>query len=262
MVGILAIACLVKAYVTSQPPPPVAIMSQHDDTNQILPTSNQLDTFQGIGSRECQLNLANVKLYPASGADAEVKNNHLPCSLKKVGEYGKTIYNMAKVGKWREVTADLLSLKEVAKGLSSEIKGNKVQLARLNSSITKLDQAIASQNRQVAMDDANRITLVAAKMSIGFQMHVPVEVMLLSYYGWELEIWAQMGNPAWLHKTAKNLRHSSDVLRPTVLASGGTALGQRFEVLVADVEKASLPSQYSRLAALILDEVDNLERIF
>jgi hypothetical protein len=57
------------------------------------------------------------------------------------------------------------------------------------------------------------------------------------------------------------MRREWDALRPRLNTRGG-AQARKFESLVAQVEAAKAPAEYARLAKSVLDEVDNLEKVF
>jgi hypothetical protein len=57
------------------------------------------------------------------------------------------------------------------------------------------------------------------------------------------------------------MRRTWDSLRPTISAKSATE-AKKFEALVAQAESAKTPPDYTRVATLILNEVDNLEKLF
>ena len=58
------------------------------------------------------------------------------------------------------------------------------------------------------------------------------------------------------------MRRTWNAVRPSILARGGTTQVQKFDGLVASVEAAKLSRDYAHLATPVLDEVDNLEKVF
>ena len=60
--------------------------------------------------------------------------------------------------------------------------------------------------------------------------------------------------------TARQMRRTWDSLRPTVATHATEA--KKFDTLVGQVESAKAPADYTRVATLVLNEVDNLERLF
>jgi hypothetical protein len=90
---------------------------------------------------------------------------------------------------------------------------------------------------------------------------VPVEVTRLDYSGRELEIWAEANDVPKLQETARAMRREWDAVRSAVEARS-VVKAERFAALVARVEKARTPAEFARLATPVLDEVDNLEKVF
>jgi len=195
-----------------------------------------------------------------SDRDSEVNDDKIPISLSQVGEYGEIVYDTAKVNDWTKTTTELTKLQNAAKQLSTQV--NSGDTAQLNLSISALNKAVAAKDRQTTMQNANQVTLVAAKMTAEFKPKVPVEITLLDYYGRELEIWSATGNTAKLKTTTSEMRSTWNQVRPTILARGGTTQAQTFDRLVAGVETAKSHADYSRLATPVLNEVDNLEKGF
>jgi len=111
------------------------------------------------------------------------------------------------------------------------------------------------------MREANQVTLDVANMTTAYKLSVPVEVTKLYYYGRELEVWAQAQDANKLQATAREMRQTWDSLRPTIEAHS-IAEARKFDALVARVESAKTDADYAHVATLVLDEVDNLEKLF
>ncbi|MEA5626200.1 hypothetical protein [Nostoc sp. UHCC 0251] len=251
LLGTLGIAGLAKAISTNQPQLPIAIMPQHHSSTQM--TIN----------KDVEVNENREKLDAANDADTEVNDDKVPTSLGQVGEYGESVYDMAKANDWTKATANLNLLGNAAKSLHTKINvQNKTELAQLDSKIATLTKAVTAKNRISAMRDANQVTLIAVNIIKEFEPKVPVEVTLLDYYGRELEIWSATGNTSHLKTTASEIRRTWNAVRPSILARGETIQLQKFDALFASVEAAKSSEDYARLATPILDEVDNLEKVF
>lgn len=185
-----------------------------------------------------------------------------PKALADAGEYGENVYDMAKANDWAKAAKKLSLLKESAASLKSEVPGGSGELDRLASGIAALDKAVTSKNRQAAMREANQITLVVANLNAPYKLAVPVEVTKLDYYGRELEIWSAEKDTKKLQAIAVEMRRTWDAVRPAVESHKGTAEAKKFDDLVAKVEQAKTPDECARLATPVLDEVDNLEKVF
>jgi hypothetical protein len=143
----------------------------------------------------------------------------------------------------------------------TDVKNNSAAVGRLDGNVAALDRAVSSNDHQAAMREANQVTLDVADMTTDYKLGVPVGVTKLDYYGRELEVWAQAKDANKLQATAGEMRRAWDALRPLVEAKSPTA-AKKFDALVARVESAKTPADYARAATPVLDEVDNLEKLF
>jgi hypothetical protein len=204
---------------------------------------------------------ATVSSQEGTRPPAKTMGGAPPKALEDAGEYGENVYDMAKANDWSKAAAKLNLLKETATKLKSELQSGG-GLDRLTSGITALDKAVTSKDRQAAMREANQITLIVANLNAPYKLAVPVEVTKLDYYGRELEIWSAEKDTGKLQATAAEMRRTWDEVRPAIESHKGAAEAKKFGELVAKVERAKTPDEYARLATPVLDEVDNLEKVF
>lgn len=182
--------------------------------------------------------------------------------LNKISDYATSIYNIVKLKKWREAEPDIARLQTSFQQLKNEMNMSNAELAQLYSNITALKSSVAANSHQ-AMCDANQMTLTTAKLAKHFDPKVPIEVAMLDYYGRELEIWTATENTTKLRTAVEKLRQTWEALRPSIQSRGGSTQLENFEdTLIALVEKASSPTEYSLLATPILGEVKNLRKLF
>lgn len=202
-------------------------------------------------------NKEGMKAPPPKKADGAP-----PKALEDAGEYGENVYDMVKADDWSSAAAKLKLLGETATKLKSVVRDWGGELDRLASGVTALDRAVTSRDRRAAMREANLITLIVANLNAPYKLAVPVEVTKLDYYGRELEIWSAEKDTRRLQETAAEIRRTWDAVRPAIESHKGAAESKRFDDLVAKVELAKTPEEYARLATPVLDEVDNLEKVF
>jgi hypothetical protein len=185
----------------------------------------------------------------------------IPAAINAVGTYGEDLYDQAKAGNWGTVEAYRDSLHTAAANLPS---GDQVQSQRtqLDSSITELDKAVAARNREAAQQAANRVTYLAAQMGAPYHAATPTEVVLLDYYGRELEIWAAQRNLPKLKETAAALESTWNAVRPAVEGNGGAVAARQTDALVSQIKAAATPASYARIATQFLNQVDSLEQVF
>ncbi|HYR77411.1 MAG TPA: hypothetical protein VEM96_16475 [Pyrinomonadaceae bacterium] len=189
------------------------------------------------------------------------KTDSVPTSLSNTGEYGENVYDYAKANDWKNADAKLAALKDAVKNVRAEVQNQSKAVDRLDSNIAALDRAVTAKDRPAAMREANQVTLDVANMTTAYKLSGPVEVTRLDYYGRELEVWAQAQDANKLQATAREMRRTWDSLRPSVEAHKATE-AKKFDALVAQVESAKTPADYARVATPVLNEVDNLEKLF
>jgi hypothetical protein len=185
----------------------------------------------------------------------------VPASLVNAGEYGENVYDYAKANDWKNANAKVAALRDAAKAVRTDVKKQSAAVDRLDTNVAALDRAVTAKDRQATMREANQVTLDVADMTTAYKLSVPVEVVKLDYYGRELEVWAPAQDVNKLQATARDMRRTWDSLRTNVAAKNATE-AKKFEALVARVESAKAPGDYMRVATLVLNEVDNLEKLF
>ena len=185
----------------------------------------------------------------------------IPKAINDVGTYGEDLYDEIKAGKSKR-TKDLLdSLRVAAKELPRDER-LKPQRATVESAIAALGDALRMRNHTAALEAANQATLASAQMTASFSGQIPPGVLVLEYYGRELEIWSAKKDVARLKRTVESLTTSWDTLKPTVEARGGGGVAARTDSLVARINSAKSPSDYATITPALLDEVDVLEKVF
>jgi chromosome segregation ATPase len=185
----------------------------------------------------------------------------VPISLADAGEYSENVYDYAKANDWKNADARLGTLKETIKNVRADVKSQSAAVDSLDTNLATLNNAVSSKDRQATMREANQVTLDVANMTTAYKLSVPVEVTRLDYYGRELEVWAQAKDADKLQATAREIRVTWDALRPSIEARSATE-AKKFEALIAQVEGAKTPADNARVATLVLNEVDNLEKLF
>jgi hypothetical protein len=185
-----------------------------------------------------------------------------PPSLVDVGEFGENIYDLAKAKEWTKVEEKLKELTGAAKKLAGELKGSEPAQKRLAATIKALGTAVAAKDEQATKRGANQVTFIAADLMEPFKPAIPPAVTRLDYYGRELEIGVVAMDAAALKATGDAMRKAWAMLQPAVKAKGGNAEAKKFNDLMAQVAAARAVADYARVTQPILDEVDNLEKVF
>ena len=197
-----------------------------------------------------------------SDSSSPGKQMKTPASLSAIGEFGENVYDLAKAGAWTKAATKLGALKDAVKGLAADSAAVPADQDQLGHHVAVLDEAVTAKNRQAAMREANRVTLIVANMTEPFDPKVPVDVTRLDYYGRELEVWAAAEDMDKLKATADDMLEVWDRLRPTIVAHKGAATAKRFDRLMAQVEVAKSSREYGHAATPVLEAVDMLEEVF
>jgi hypothetical protein len=239
---------------------------QRDRWNGLALGAMALIGFLIISSNACSSSSpdtanTNKAATPATPGPTLTKTESVPASLANAGEYGENIYDYAKANDWKMADAKLTALKDAIKQVHTDVKNQSRSVDHLDTNVAALDRAVAAKDRQATMREANQVTFEVANMTTAYKPSVPVEVSKLDYYGRELEVWAQARDANKLQATAREMRQTWDSLRPTITAKSATE-AKKFDALVAQVESAKTPADYERVATPVLDEVDNLEKLF
>lgn len=243
----LALAVIVSAIMVFE----LTGCSMTSNANQPTTTTSQQSTTN--------TNTTNRSTTPAASVNG---NMPVPTSLTDAGEYGENIYDLAKANNWAKASAKLDALKKAAAQLRVEVKDAASDQKNLDASVTTLEKTVAAKDRQATMREANQVTLTTTNMTKSFKRDYPVEITLLDYYGRELELGAAANDTAKLKSVASDIRRAWNAVQPSIEARGGKAEAQKFGALVAQVEAAKTPADYARLATPVLDEVDNLEKVY
>jgi hypothetical protein len=198
---------------------------------------------------------------PQNASSPLTPQESVPASLANAGEFGENVYDYAKANDWKNANVKLAALREALNRVGRDVKNQSTAVDRLNNNVGNLDHALIARDRQAAMREANQVTVDVAEITTAYKLSVPVEVTRLDYYGRELEIWAQARDANKLQATARELRQTWNSLRPAI-ASHSAAEAKKFDALVARVESAKNLADYTWVASPVLNEVDNLEKLF
>jgi hypothetical protein len=95
-----------------------------------------------------------------------------------------------------------------------------------------------------------------------FKPRVPTNVMLLGYCGRELEIFSEEKDIDKLSNFVIRMHLIWQNLIPQLIQRGETKEIKNFSDIMKRLEMAKTPEEYSFLAKQVLDEVENLEKVF
>ncbi|MEO6211657.1 MAG: hypothetical protein ABIQ10_16230 [Gemmatimonadaceae bacterium] len=180
----------------------------------------------------------------------------VPAAVADVGTHGEDLYDQAKASNWTKAGQIMDSLNRSAALLKPD------ERAQLSGTLDSLTRAVAAHQREVALEGANYVTLIGAKLTEAYHPKMPADIVRLDYYGRELEIWAARKNMTKLTSTAADLKRTWDAVKSSEISHGGTAPAAKMDQLVARLDAAKSVADYAQLAKPILDLVDALEKPF
>jgi hypothetical protein len=179
-------------------------------------------------------------------------------SIANFGEYSENIYDFAKANQWNKVDRRLNLLRKS----SQEIGGNGSTFSKISKRLDALTQSVGARNRLTSMQNANELTFYGATLKDALEPLVPNEVALLDYYGRKLETGSLAGDLGQLKIDTDATRKTWNAVRDDLLQAGGLKEAQKFDRLLNRLDVTQSLDKYGRIALIMLEEVDNLEKVF
>jgi hypothetical protein len=184
-----------------------------------------------------------------------------PAALVSVGESAEILFDAARTSQWQTTTEQLRALSDAAAQLPPDLP-KPVLVTQMRSRIDEVRQGAAAHRRVETMDSANAITRLVADLSAEFQTDVPVGVVMLDYYGRQLELGIATGRQSTLTQATADLRQQWDRIEPTIQQRNHVDEARRFTDIVVQLEGAQQPADFAAPTRAELDAVDRLETIF
>jgi hypothetical protein len=184
-----------------------------------------------------------------------------PAALVSVGESAEGLFDAARASQWKTATEQLQALNDAASQLPSGLPKADL-VGQLRTRIEDVKQSTAAHRRVETMDFANSVTRIVADLSAEFQADVPIGVVMLDYYGRQLELGIATGRQSTLTQATADLRQQWDRIEPTILQRGHVDDARRFTDIVVQLEGARQPADFAEPTRAELEAVDRLEMIF
>ena len=184
-----------------------------------------------------------------------------PSALLDVADEAKQIFDAARLSNWTAAAVAVRAMNESAADLPASF--SKPDLAaRLQKRLGEVGDAIAARQRVQTMDLANGITLLVANLSEEYQTPLPYALMLLDFYGRELELGIAGADQARLTRASADLKQAWNRFERNVLQRGAVDEARRFTDIVAQLDGAQAPADFVEPARAELAAVDGLKKIF
>ena len=169
--------------------------------------------------------------------------NSPPPALLDVGETAEELFDAARVSNWKDAAIALRTMNESADELP--VTFSKAGLtAQLQSRLEELSDTVSQQQRLRTMDFANQITQLVADLSGKYQTQVPYALVMLGFYGRELELGIAAGDQARLKQAAADLRQTWNRFEGRVLQRGAVDEARRFTDIVVQLEGAQTTADF------------------
>jgi hypothetical protein len=197
---------------------------------------------------------------PVAGASS-IAADKPPAALTQVGQSAEDLFDAARASKWKDAGVSVHVLKESTAALSGTAFKPDL-LAQLRSRVADLEHSVEARQRVRSMDFANGITLIAADLSAPYQADIPYRIVLLDYYGRQLELGVAASRPSTLHRASVDLRQTWNAVEPSILRRGDVDDARRFTDIVVQLQQARRPSDFAAPARAELAAVDRLKAIY
>lgn len=180
-----------------------------------------------------------------------------------VGSQAENAYDAAQGSDWATASTIADTIRGAMSGLArSEIKGGRLS-TEAPCWVAAFENAISRREAPDAARAANELTRVAAELSRPLMPPVPVEVTLLDYFGREVQLAVSAGDTVRASSAIQEAGHAWTAIKRLVTTRpGGEAQARVFSQAMDHLATARTSGERISAAAVILDEVDNLERLF
>jgi hypothetical protein len=179
----------------------------------------------------------------------------------EVGEAAESLFDAALVKDWRAAAGQLEALQASAADLPENLPKPDL-VAQLRSRAQELGPSVAARRRVETMDDANGIFRIVVELATKWQTRIPIEIILLDYYGRQLELGIASGKESTLKQATADVRSTWNTVERTILERGHVEDAKRFTDIVVQLEAARTPQDFVPLARAELAAVDQMQNIF
>ena len=198
---------------------------------------------------------AGIFLCPAAAELAQP-----PEALLSTAERSRNVYDAARSSYWARANSGLRALTTAGARLVRSPADREAKW--LAKKLVQLACAVYERDRLKTMRAANRITFWAAQQAVSYQLSTPTAVTLLEFYGREVQIAMEAGDPNELAKSVANLRQGWKAARPMIALRNVAAPLEKFDALIERLENPSPGDEPASLADVMLKSVDDMEKLF
>jgi hypothetical protein len=184
-----------------------------------------------------------------------------PAALRDLAQAAILLFDDANASDWSSASVAMLTIQGASSSLPLDLPTPDVA-GQLRSRLKWLGQHVRARDRLATMDDANGVMRLAAEWSAQFQTDVPYDVLMLGYYGRQLELGIAAGRPDALTHASTDLRSTWNRIEPTVETRATVDDVRRFTDIVARLEGAHTTAQFVAPTRVAVAEAKRFEQLF
>ncbi len=198
---------------------------------------------------------------PAAAATVIPAADRPPLALPDIASAAEEIFDEARTSRWNDAGVSLKALKDAAADLRTlALKADLVK--QLHSRIAELQRSVQARRRVSSMDAANGVTHIVADLASPYQTKVPYQIVLLGYYGRQLDLGLAASRPSLRAQAMAELRQTWNATERSVLQRGDADDARRFTDIVVQLEGAKQPADMVAQVRAERAAAKRLEKIF
>jgi hypothetical protein len=197
----------------------------------------------------------------ASQTSAIAVADRAPTALLRIGDSAKWLFDAAYASDWATANTWMQSIDESVSRLPIPLPKPDL-VSQLRLLVTGAKEHVRAQERIGTMDDANAMTRIVADLSAMFHTDITSDVVMLGYYGRQLELGIAASRPATLKQAATDLRSVWNRIEPAIERRGRVDDARRFTDIVVALDGARRPADFVAPTRAELAEADHIEKLF
>jgi hypothetical protein len=198
---------------------------------------------------------------PAVAPPLAAVESRPPITLLDVGRTAEVLFDAARRANWPDADAAVRDIAESAANLPAST--SKLDLVtQLQSRLKEAGDTVSARQRLQTMVQANEITQLVADLSEEYQTEIPYALVMLGYYGRELELGIAVGDHARLQQAVADLQQTWNRLEPIILQRGAVDDARRFTDIVTQLVGARTSADFVEPTRAELGAVVRLKDLF
>ena len=198
------------------------------------------------------LGLAAVLLTAVpSCAPARSPQSVAAAELHDIGEAAEALFDAAWAGDWTTAGRQVAALQRSSR-----------RDPLIDALLKRLEASTATRDRFAVLKIANELTRVAVERTPEHPGGPPRSISWLDVHGRSLRVAVDEGDAVQTTAASVEIQRAWDLARPRVVARGGEKEAAEVDATVGRITKGAPVDEMGRLAAELLEQVDELEHVF